>query len=97
MSRTNLVLAVISGGLTSVVQPLDVSINKPFKDRMREKWRMWMAEGKFETRGGNLKKPNNSLMCHWISEAWDDIPHEIIVNSFKPVGYLMISMVQKTT
>jgi len=39
---------------------------------------MWMAEGKFETRGGNLKKPDNSLMCHWIREAWDDIPHEII-------------------
>jgi len=54
---------------------------------MREKWRMWMAEGKFETtRGGNLKKPDNSLMCHWIREAWDDIPHEIIVNSFKTCG-----------
>jgi len=83
----NLVLAVIPGGLTSVVQLLDVSINKQFKDRMREKWRMWMAEGKFETtRGGNLKKPDNSLMCHWIREAWDDIPHEIIVNSFKTCG-----------
>ena len=46
---------------------------------MREKWRMWMAEGKFETtRGGNLKKPDNSLMCHWIREAWDEMPHEII-------------------
>ena len=25
-------------------------------------------------------------MCHWIREAWDDIPHEIIVNSFKTCG-----------
>ena len=30
--------AVIPGGLTSLVQPLDVCLNKPFKDRLREKW-----------------------------------------------------------
>ena len=29
--------AVIPGGLTSLVQPLDVCLNKPFKDRLREK------------------------------------------------------------
>jgi len=66
MSRTKSCPAVIPGGLTS---PLDVSINKPSKDRMREKWRTWMAEGK----GGNLKKPDNSLICHLIRKAWYDI------------------------
>ena len=30
--------AVIPGGLTSLVQSLDVCLNKPFKDRLREKW-----------------------------------------------------------
>ena len=75
-------MAVIPGGLTSVVQPLDVSLNKPFKDRMRKKWRTWMAEGKFETtKGGNLKSSDNSLMCHWIRETWYDIPCEIMVKS----------------
>ena len=37
-------LAVIPGGLTSVLQPLDVCINKPFKDRLRSsgatRWRL---------------------------------------------------------
>ena len=33
---------VIPGGMTSMVQPLDVAINKPFKDRMRKKWQEWM-------------------------------------------------------
>jgi len=29
-------LAVIPGGLTSLLQPLDVSVNKPFKDNIRK-------------------------------------------------------------
>jgi hypothetical protein len=32
----NFHLAVIPAGLTSVCQPLDVSINKPFKDNLRK-------------------------------------------------------------
>ncbi|CAB4413836.1 unnamed protein product [Rhizophagus irregularis] len=29
-------LAVIPGGLTSICQPLDIAINKPFKDNLRK-------------------------------------------------------------
>lgn len=33
--KENTDIAVIPGGLTNHVQPLDVSINKPFRDAMR--------------------------------------------------------------
>jgi len=33
----------IPGSLTSVLHPLDVVLNKPFKDRLRQKWLAWMS------------------------------------------------------
>jgi hypothetical protein len=38
----NTQLAVIPEGLTSQLQPLDISSNKPFKAFMHEEWTKWM-------------------------------------------------------
>ena len=37
-------VAVIPGGCTSVLQPLDVGINKPVKDRLRKAFQEWSVE-----------------------------------------------------
>ena len=61
--KINTSLAVIPGGLTSVLQPLDVSLNKPFKDKLKNMWSEWMIFGTCEsTKGGNLKKPGIALV-----------------------------------
>ena len=38
-------MAVIPGVLIRFLQPLDVSINKPFKDLVRHFWNQWMLNG----------------------------------------------------
>ena len=80
-------LAVIPGGLTSLLQPLDVCLNKPFKDRLRGKWINWMNEeaGRV-TKGGNLAKPVITVIARWIKEAWDDIPGDMVKSSFLKTG-----------
>ncbi|KAG7173858.1 Pogo transposable element-like 79, partial [Homarus americanus] len=53
----NTQLAVIPGGPTSQLQPLDVGINKPFKNNMREQRNKWMTEGNM-TPTARMKRPS---------------------------------------
>ena len=85
--RENTNLAVISGGLTSILQPLDVALNKPFKDGVRKRWIEWMADGIHEfTASGRQKKPSEELIVSWIAAAWNDIPTEMVESSFLKCG-----------
>ena len=62
-----------------MLQTLDVSINKLFKDCMRAKWQDWMLAGHHSfTAGGCICKVGLDEICRWISDAWDDIPPEMI-------------------
>ena len=87
LRENNTTTAVIPGGLTSVVQPLDVCLNKPFKDRVREKWCTWMIEGeKTFTAGGNVRAAPLSTICEWVKDSWNEIPSEMVARWFEKCG-----------
>ena len=44
----------IPAGCTSLLQPADVSWNHPFKNALREEWKVWRRLG-LRTPAGNLK------------------------------------------
>ena len=37
--------AVIPGSRTKKLQPLDISVNRSFKNHIRKEWEKWMSEG----------------------------------------------------
>ena len=69
--------------MTSMLQPLDVSVNKPFKVLLRRTWNEWMMSGQHTyTPAGNMRCPEMALMCQWIVDAWQAIDPAIIIKSF---------------
>lgn len=65
---------MIPGGLTSLLQLLDVCTNRPFKVILREKYTSLMADGKHEyVPTGENRWPDTDLLYTWIKDAWERI------------------------
>jgi hypothetical protein len=80
-------LAIIPRGLTCQLQPLDVSINEPFKVSMREEWTKWMSAPYHDlTPTGLMKRPTITRVCDWVKTSWQSVKEEIVVKSFKKCG-----------
>jgi hypothetical protein len=70
-------LVVFPSGMVCLPQPVNIYVNKAFKEKLRYQCEKWLRSN------GRLKCASPSLLSHWISAAWHDVPMEIIVKSFK--------------
>lgn len=72
-------VVIIPGGCTSIAQPMDKCINKPFKEHMQGSWEKWMMEERARTPAGNLKQPTRQDVINWVSAAWKSIKEDTII------------------
>lgn len=81
--------AIIPGGLTKVLQPLDLAVNKSFKSKVRKLWEKWMMEGLHSfTNSGKMRKATYEEVASWVSSAWKDISAKTIMSGFKAANII---------
>jgi hypothetical protein len=80
LSECNTELEIIPSGYTSKLQPMDVGVNKQFKDINRKHYIFWLKDN----RGS---KPKRETVSEWMEKVWDEIPQEQFVKAFKSSGF----------
>jgi len=85
--KCNSKLLFIPGGCTSVLQPLDIGINKPFKSYIRQSWCNYMIE-ETDKSMQKIKPPSKLLLLEWIKRAQNIIESKpsIVKKSFLVAG-----------
>jgi len=80
----------IPSGCTFLLQPLDVSVNKPLKDRLRQRFKDWFSEfghkKENQTPSGYFRPPKYQTLGQWLVEEWDKLPMKIVEKAFKVCG-----------
>ena len=95
MRRANTVLIVIPGGLTKILQPPDISVNRSFKAKLGKFWEEWMISGNHTfTKTGGQRRVDFVTIIEWLLEAWNTIPTSTTINGFIKAGIINSSEVQ---
>lgn len=78
-------MAVIPGGLTKKLQPLDISVNKSFKSNLRKNWEQWMLDKNKHTytKAGRMRHATYLDVCEWVLDSWESVTPACIQNGFR--------------
>ena len=83
-------MAVVPGGCTSKLQPLDVSINKPFKSELRKSWTGYIKDASKvgPDTGECVKSASKETVVNWIESAVNSLTErpDMVRKSFKACG-----------
>ena len=82
-------ITYVPGGCTSLVQPVDVSFNKPFKSAVERQATQHMLENLDSYVYGRINaSARRVLITKWVGQAWQEISadKEMVIRSFKKCG-----------
>lgn len=89
--------AAIPGGLTRILQPLDLTVNKCFKAEIRKQWEHWMSEGLHSfTKSGKLRRASYEDVAQWVDAAWKAVKKSTIIAGFREAEILTSENVLST-
>lgn len=87
---SNLHFVIIPGNMTSLLQPLDVSINKSFQSSFRDSYNTYMgqaiSDSLYRTKQGNIKVPTYMHVTQWINDWLNNFDRDIVKKSFEICG-----------
>lgn len=88
LDRINAYPAIIPGGCTSKAQPLDVVINKPYKDRIRKFWTLFMQDRQAQAKDSlTFEGPSRQEAIGWMEAAQNELQQTAYIGkSFKVTG-----------
>ena len=75
-------ICYVPGGCTGIAQPMDMSINAPFKKDFQEQWIQWRRMPAARKPDGRMMIPTRQHVINWVSHAWESISADMISKSF---------------
>ena len=77
----------IPGGCTSLCQPVDVGINKPFKVKMQQHWEAYLLQNRNVDVRGKIPSPTREVLSEWIIDSLGSLDVETVRNAWKCPGF----------